>query len=46
MGVELLDDGQLLLQQVLDDVAHRHVVWQPDSVADRDELAAPANKRK
>lgn len=26
MGMELLDHGELLFQQVLDDVSHRHVV--------------------
>lgn len=44
--MELLDDCELLFQQVLDNVSHRHVVGQPNSVAHRDELPASASKRK
>ena len=46
MGMELLDHGELLFQQVLDDVSHRHVVRQSNPVAHRDELAASASKTR
>ena len=44
--MELLDDCELLFQQILDNVSHRHVVGQPNSIAHRDELPASASKRK
>lgn len=41
MRMELLHHGELLFQEVLDDVPHRHIVWQSNSIADGDELSSP-----
>lgn len=46
MRVELVHDREILLQEILDDIPHRHVVWQSDFVADGDKFAASESKRR
>lgn len=44
--MKLLYHRELLFQEVLNNVPHRHVVWQSDFVTDGDELSSTKNKRR
>lgn len=44
MRVELFYHCELLFQEIFDNVSHRYIIWQSDSVTDSDEFSSAGNR--